>query len=167
MGKKVGRTVEESVTVITGCVENGDGWLDEFMPYQLYRVVNLLNNRLLARLRSIGISASQWRVLSVLRSHGTLTITNIIEYTLMEQSTVSRVIDQLEREGFARRRTVSEDLRKIEVTLTDRGVAAFEQILPSARRHEKIAMEGFSPREITTLRNYLLRLENNITIDDH
>lgn len=147
-------------------IEAGDGWLDDFMPYQLYRVVNRLNNRLQNRLKSIDISPSQWRVLSVLRSHGTLTIGKIVEHTLMEQPTVSRVIDQLEKDELARRRTSTEDSRMIEVVLTQRGVEAFEKIFPAAQRHQRIAMEGFSAKEIETLREYLVRLENNITLDD-
>jgi DNA-binding MarR family transcriptional regulator len=149
-----------------GDMETGNGWLSDFTPYLLYRVVNRLNNRLLARLKSLDVSPSQWRVLSVLRSHGTLTIGKIVEYTLMEQSTVSRVIDQLEKDKFARRRAAAEDSRMIQVLLTREGVDAFEKILPAALRHEKIAMEGFTAREISTLKGYLVRLENNITIDD-
>ncbi|WP_414902524.1 MarR family winged helix-turn-helix transcriptional regulator [Sphingomonas flavalba] len=148
-------------------LEIGDGWLEEFMPYRLYRVVNRLNLRLQNRLKAIGISPSQWRVLSVLRSHGTLTIGKIVEHTLMEQSTVSRVIDQLENDGRATRRTSAADSRMIEVVLTETGVDAFEKILPAARRHERIAMEGFSAREIATLRAFLARLEDNITQDDY
>ncbi len=147
-------------------IEAGDGWLDDFTPYLLYRVVNRLNNRLLARLKAIDISPSQWRVLSVLRSHGTLTIGKVVEHTLMEQPTVSRVIDQLEKDDLAHRRTAAGDSRMIEVYLTTSGGEAFDKILPAARRHEKIAMEGFTAREIATLKGYLARLESNITMDD-
>ena len=149
-----------------GDLEVGDGWLEDFMPYQLYRVTNRLNMRLLNRLRSISISPSQWRVLSVLRSLGTLTIGRIVEHTLMEQPTVSRVIDQLEKDDLARRRTSAEDSRMIVVVLTEKGVGAVEKILPAAQRHERIAMEGFSAAEIAKLRNFLERLEHNITLDD-
>jgi DNA-binding MarR family transcriptional regulator len=157
-----GKSPDKGVSI----VEAGDGWLDDFMPYQLYRVVNRLNNRLQNRLKSIDISPSQWRVLSVLRSHGTLTIGKIVEHTLMEQPTVSRVIDQLEKDALARRRTSTEDSRMIEVVLTAQGVEAFEKIFPAAQRHERIAMEGFTAKEIETLREFLVRLENNITLDD-
>ena len=149
-----------------GDLEVGDGWLEDFMPYQLYRVTNRLNMRLLNRLRSISISPSQWSVLSALRTLGTLTIGRIVEHTLMEQPTVSRVIDQLEKDDLARRRTSAEDSRMIEVVLTEKGVGAFEKILPAAQRHERIAMEGFSAAEIAKLRNFLERLEHNITLDD-
>ena len=46
--------------------DKGDGWMDDYLPYQLYRVTNRLNVRLQGRLKAIGINLSQWRVLSVL-----------------------------------------------------------------------------------------------------
>ena len=146
--------------------ETGDGWIDDFLPYQLYRVTNRLNMRLQNRLRAIGISASQWRVLSVLRSHGTLTIGKIAEHALMEQPTVSRVVDQLEQDLLALRRTAGGDSRMIEVLLTAKGVAAFNDILPSAMRHQQIALNGLTPGEILTLRELLARIEGNIDFYD-
>jgi MarR family transcriptional regulator, organic hydroperoxide resistance regulator len=159
MGKPRAKAAEKAA----GNIETGNGWLEDFMPYQLYRATNRLNMRLLSRLRSIGISASQWRVLSVLRSYGTLTISRIVEHTLMEQPTVSRVIDQLEQEQLATRRTSTEDSRMIEVVLTPKGVEAFEAILPAAQRHQKLAMEGLTASEIKTLRDLLRRIEHNIS----
>ena len=53
-------------------VIKGNGWLDDFVPYQLYRVTNKLNARLLKRLKTLRINTSQWRVLSVLRAYGPL-----------------------------------------------------------------------------------------------
>lgn len=36
-----------------------DRWLDNFVPYHLYRVTNKLNARLLKRLKSMRINSSQ------------------------------------------------------------------------------------------------------------
>lgn len=145
--------------------EVGDDWLDGFIPYQLYRVSNRLNARLLGRLRAIGINASQWRVLSVLRSSGTLSVSRITDRTLMEQPTVSRVVNQLEQDGLVSRRPSKEDTRITDVTLTAKGNEAFQSIFPAARRHEESAMDGFSRAEIATLKSLLARIEANIDLD--
>jgi len=145
--------------------EVGDDWLDGFIPYQLYRVSNRLNARLLGRLRAIGINASQWRVLSVLRSCGTLSVSRITDRTLMEQPTVSRVVNQLEQDGLVSRRPSKEDTRITDVTLTTKGNEAFQSIFPAARRHEESAMDGFSRAEIATLKSLLARIEANIDLD--
>lgn len=143
----------------------GDDWLDGFIPYQLYRVSNRLNARLLGRLRAIGINASQWRVLSVLKSFGTLSVSRITNHTLMEQPTVSRVINQLALEGLVSRKPSQEDTRITDVTLTAKGNEAFASIFPAARRHEESAMDGFSRAEVALLKSLLARVEANIDLD--
>ena len=64
--------------------DGGNNWLADYLPYDLYRLTNRLNRRLQARLRSQGIKPSRWRVMSVLRSWGTLTVGEVVERTLME-----------------------------------------------------------------------------------
>ncbi|XHS01150.1 hypothetical protein ACFB49_27520 [Sphingomonas sp. DBB INV C78] len=144
--------------------EKGDGWLDDYLPYQLYRATNRLNVRLQGRLRTIGINLSQWRVLSVLRSYGTLTIGRIVEATLMEQPTVSRVVVQLEQEGMVSRRVSEEDSRMVDITITAKGAEAFDSIRSSAYRHEKLALEGLDQKQLDALRETLLHIERNIDL---
>lgn len=140
----------------------GNSWLNDYLPYQLYRLTNRLDQRLQARLRSQGIKPSRWRVMSVLRSYGTLTIGKIAEQALMEQPTVSRVIMQLEADGLATRQASTEDSRATEVTLTQAGIEKLEAILLTAYRHQQEALAGLSRAELDTLRATLNRVEQNI-----
>lgn len=144
--------------------EAGDRWLDQFLPYRLYRVTNRLNAKLLRKLKAIGIGPSQWRVLSVLTSCGTMSISRITEESLMEQPTVSRVVQQMEQDGYVVRRASTEDTRVTDVALTEKGRAAFNEILPTARRHQQIALEGLSRTEVANLRLMLKRIEANIDL---
>ncbi|MBB5684776.1 MarR family winged helix-turn-helix transcriptional regulator [Sphingobium boeckii] len=146
-------------------LEAGDKWLDDFLPYQLFRVTSMMNLRIQGRLRAIGVNLSQWRVMSVLRSHGRMSLSHIVERTMMEQPTVSRVVAQLEEEGLAGRRTSAADSRIVEVALTDKGAATFNDIVPSAFRHQRAALEGFDQDELTMLRALLRRIEKNIEVD--
>ena len=142
--------------------EAGDNWIEDFVPYRLYRVTNRLNAKLLSRLKSIRINPSQWRVLSVLKAFGVLNIGQIADLTLMEQPTVSRVVAQLEGKGGVSRRPSAADARVTEVALTAKGVAAFEHIIPTALRHQQLAFEGFSAKELETLKKLLSKIEKNI-----
>lgn len=144
--------------------DKGDRWMDGYLPYQLYRVTNRLNVRLQGRLKAIGINLSQWRVLSVLRSYGTLSISRIVEYTLMEQPTVSRVVVQLEQDDMVTRRVSAEDSRMSDITLTAKGAEAFDAIRESAYRHEKLALEGLDEALLLSLRETLQRIERNIDL---
>lgn len=147
-------------------LDTGDNWIDGFMPYHLYRVTSRLNVKLMGKLKASRINPSQWRVLSVLRAYGTLSVGKIVEYTVMEQSTVSRVVAQLEEEGHIVRRWSEADSRVAEVTLTQRGVEAFNEIIPTALRHQELAFQGFSQKEIATLSSLLTRIEKNIEFYD-
>lgn len=143
-----------------------DNWLDIYVPYHLYRVTNKLNARLLKRLKSRRINSSQWRVLSVLRAYGSLSITRIVETTLMEQPTASRVVAQLERQGHVRRRPSDVDSRVTEISITAAGLEAFGSIVPSALKHQTLAFEGVSAKEIALLVQILRKIENNIERED-
>ncbi|MHB9881156.1 MarR family winged helix-turn-helix transcriptional regulator [Pacificimonas sp. ICDLI1SI03] len=144
-------------------LEAGNGWIAKYLPYQLYKVTNLLNQRLHKRLKLTGVNLSQWRIMSVLRSYGRLTLSQIIEHTLMEQPTVSRVVAQLERDGIVTRHTCDEDSRVVQVQLTTQGANTFNEIVPTAFRHQKIAFETLPADELKSLQQTLRKIERNIT----
>ena len=81
--------------------EKGDHWLGKFVPYHIYRITSQHNKLLRKRLRRSGINIARWRVLAVLQDNGRMNISQIVERTIIEQPTVSRIVDQLEREGLA------------------------------------------------------------------
>ena len=140
----------------------GDNWLDGFVPYQIYRITNSLNQRLRARMP---ISVSRWRVLGVLRANGTLTINEIAECAAMEQPTVSRTVTRLVRDGLVLRRAAKQDSRYMEVSLTAAGQRVFDTVYPIAVEHQTNALCGFSKSELATLQAYLQRIQQNIALD--
>ena len=140
----------------------GNQWLKDFIPYLLYRSSHRLNSRLLTRLKAMKINASQWRVLSVLRAYGTLSVSEIVEHTLMEQPTISRIVAQLEQDGSVERQQSAQDTRVTQVSLTPKGIAAFEAVIPAALRHQELALAGMTPEELSTLTRLLAKIEKNI-----
>ncbi|PEQ13079.1 hypothetical protein B2G71_09675 [Novosphingobium sp. PC22D] len=146
-------------------LETGNHWIDDYIPYKLYKVTSLLNMRLHKRLKANGVNLSQWRILSVLRAYGRLTLSQIIDYTLMEQPTVSRVVVQLEQEGIVTRHSNAEDSRIVEVVITRKGADTFNDIVPTAIRHQRIAFETLPCEELETFGKVLRRIERNIAED--
>lgn len=150
--------------VAKGSAETGDGWLDDYLPYQLYSLAGRLNRRLQNRLRSQDIKVSHWRVLSVLRSAGSLTVGKIAELALMEQPTVSRVIVQLEADGLVTRAAAPQDSRATVVTLTATGIETLGTIIPTAHRHQQEALSGFTEKDLKLLGEMLRRIDQNIDL---
>jgi MarR family transcriptional regulator, organic hydroperoxide resistance regulator len=143
-----------------------DHWLDSFVPYHLYRVTNKLNARLLKRLKTLRINSSQWRVLSVLRAYGPMSIGRIVEATLLEQPTTSRVVAQMERAGHVTRRLSDRDSRVAEISITGAGMQAFGSIVPAALKHQALAFQNVSAKERALLLDILKKIEHNIAADD-
>lgn len=141
---------------------SGNKWLESFVPYLLYRITNQLARRIRSRLRKEGINISRWRVLAVLRAYGDLNLGEIVELTVMEQPSVSRIVAQLEQEGLVRRTVSRKDSRFVNVSLSSAGLQAFEKIYPTARMHQERALRGFSRQETDTLTRYLRRILDNI-----
>jgi DNA-binding MarR family transcriptional regulator len=141
--------------------EHGDHWLGQFVPYLLYRITSQLNRALRKRLKRSGINIARWRVLAVLKDNGRMNIGQIVERTIIEQPTVSRIVDQLEREGLASREISGVDSRFVQVVLTKAGEKAFSEIYPTATEHQKQALKGFTGKEIKTLITFLERIQKN------
>jgi MarR family transcriptional regulator, organic hydroperoxide resistance regulator len=140
----------------------GDLWLDTFFPYRLYRASKKLQLRLHTRLRALRMSSSEWRAISVLKAYGALSIGEIVEATLMEQPTISRVVARLEKNGLVARRPSTRDSRMVLISLTAAGVDVFKQIIPAALRHQDLALEGIARKDIAQLVATLERIERNI-----
>jgi len=141
---------------------HGDKWLRTFLPYLLYRTSSQLNRIIRTRLRKSGVNLARWRVLAVLRAYGKLNLSRIVELTVMEQPSISRIVTQLEREGLARREVSTEDSRVVYVSLTAAGEKAFKEIYPAAQRHQRRALSGFTDKEIDKLTDFLRRIQDNI-----
>lgn len=144
----------------------GDDWLDDYIPYLLFRISNRLDLKLRDRLRKVGISIWWWRVLAVLRAYGTMTIGQIAETTAVEQPTVSRVVRDMATKGWVTRETGQQDSRYVHVSLSPQGQEAFESVVPSALRHQALGMEGISARDRETLKRLLGTMLRNIEEDN-
>src|SRR5262249_25547856 len=143
-------------------VRTGDLWLDSFFPYRLYRASKKLQLRLQNRLRTMRMSPSQWRGISVFKAYGALSIREIVDATPMEQPTISRVVSRLEKNGLVSRRASTRDSRMALISLTTAGVEVFKQIIPAALRHQEIALNGIGRREIAQVVATLEKIEQNI-----
>ncbi len=135
--------------------------LDEFLPYLFNRITNRLNQDLLADLRPLRVSVPRWRVLAVLHTRDGRRMGDLSAYTVIEQSSLSRVVDQMERDDLVVRRHHQDDNRIIEVYLTQSGRAMFDHIYPLAFGHYKRAIRGLTVEERETLVALLHRILDN------
>lgn len=138
--------------------------LDQFPPYLFHLITSHLNNRLLERMRPHGVTVQRWRVLMVLMNDDGRTMSELVRMTLIAQSALSRVIDQMERDGFVERRTSSRDNRVVEVHLTDHGRDTYWKIVPDAEQHGADILAGLTPTEREQLFTLLHRVLETVSL---
>jgi DNA-binding MarR family transcriptional regulator len=133
-----------------------------YLPHDLGRVMNALNAKMMAKLRPMELTIQQFRVLQFLRSVDSATIGGICADTVIEQSVVSRIVDQLQKRGFAVRNKPPTNARIVEVSITPVGSAVLDSLRPHAMAIVDDATAGLSPEDRATLQRLLSALLQRI-----
>ena len=115
---------------ITGQPALGEIGLGNFAPYLMNRIMGRYNASLRADLAGLGLTTPKMRALAVLSVIDAPLIRELAVYAVVEQSTLSRALDQLATEGLILRETDAGDSRAIRVHITEAGRAAFEAMWP-------------------------------------
>ena len=140
----------------------GRPMFDNFLPHLIARLAYELNADLIEKLKQEGINITRWRILAVLAMSDGITITEIIDRAMMQQSALSRALMNMVREGYVRRARHRRDARCAEVYLTDKGRALFDSLDVVVRRRERRLLAGFSPREQAAAFTLIRRLGRNM-----
>lgn len=136
---------------------------DDFLPHLIARLSYQLNLDLIEKLRREGINVTRWRILAVLSMGDGITIKEIIDRAMVQQSALSRALMRMEKENSVRRVPRPDDARCVEVYLTDKGRGLFNSLNVVVRRREQRLLEGFSSTQITAAFNLIRRLSRNMT----
>ena len=133
--------------------------LNSFLPY----VLNNLAERISAGLSVIymdehGLSIPEWRVIANLAEHHTLNARQIIDFTTMEKSKVSRAVNNLSERGLVSQQRAEEDSRAKDLTLTAAGESLYRDIVPKVLAWERELLEGLNTGEYRDLLHTLEKL---------
>jgi len=126
------------------------------------RTADLLLDRIGAVLRPLGVSQAGGLVLGMLRDHGPMPPSAIGDRLIVTRSTVTGVLDSLERRGFVRRTPNPDDRRSVIVEITARGLKVLAEIRVLVHRHEKEWMGVLSRPELKKLIGLLQRVQTGL-----
>ena len=140
----------------------GEIGLTNFAPYLMNRIMGRYNASLRDEMRSLGLTTSKMRALAVLAVVEGPLIGELAVYTVIEQSTLSRSLDQLEADGLARRETDANDSRATRVYITDAGRAAFESLWPHMAAAQSRMFRGIPEDERRAFVGTLQKMLANI-----
>lgn len=138
----------------------GDGhFVDDYMPYLLARASHLLSAQFHERLADTGISVPVWRVLSTLSDRASLSIGELAGIVLLKQPTLSKILDRMLTADLVTRTPATDDRRRVNVAITDKGRAQIADLLHRAKLHEAEALKGYGAADIA---NFKLMLRTMI-----
>ena len=124
-----------------------------------------LHERLL-RAAGVRIDRAGGALLYMLQAHGeSVRVTGLAELLGVDAPTVTRKIQQLEREGLVARHADPEDHRATRIALTDKGRRTLERVLKARRAWFDRLLEGWDNRDLTAFAEMLGRFATSLEHD--
>ncbi len=162
MGAMVSHDTEEDILL-----EATLGWLFQ-------DVHSLMTRSFDRRLESVGLTRSQWRVLSPLLREDGITQTTLADIVEIEKAPLGRTLDRLEDTGWIRRERDPDDRRARRVFLTKKVNPIVTDVSDVVRSLFGDALKGFKTKDVETLMRHLMTIKSNIAAvedvhrdDDH
>ena len=112
------------------------------------------------------VSAAQINCLIALREHGPLSPSQIAKHVMVNSSTVTGIIDRLERKDLVRRLRISPDRRVVTVELTKTGQVLAQNAPPPIQQKLVDGLHKLSPNEIDEIAATLMRLIDMLDVQD-
>lgn len=140
--------------------------LDGFAPYLMNRIMGRYNAALRAELGKLGLTTPQMRALAVLSVHDGILIGELAVYAVVEQSTLSRALDKLDRDGKITRQSDPGDSRATRVFLTEAGRADYVRLWPHMAQTYARMFRGIGDDERRAFVATLQKVLGNVRVHD-
>ena len=134
--------------------------LAEYLPYRLSVAASAVS-ALVAKAyeERFGLPIPQWRIISILMEHKSLTQQQLVPLSAMDKQTISRAARSLQARGLIGRATSSQDRRAYRLRVTASGRRLYHAVVPLALAYERRLLANLSAKQISILRRQLQHLE--------
>ena len=95
-----------------------------------------------------GVTMSQCSTILAIGKRGKMTMNELSEWMSLATSTMTRIVDNLVRDGYIERTQDDRDRRVVHVSLTDAGNQLFEGILRIYHEYHRRIVENIPPEEM-------------------
>ncbi|WP_251549912.1 MarR family winged helix-turn-helix transcriptional regulator [Neobacillus muris] len=130
--------------------------------HTLHQLSRHLTNKLNEALKPAGLYSSQWAVIYVLKTKGSITQKELCDYLSVEAPPMTRTIQRLVKQGYVRQQT-GQDKREKHVQLTDEALAQYpewEKIVSEVNNRLLSQFPESSQKELLYLqKNWLKQLD--------
>lgn len=130
-------------------------FVDDYLLYLLARASHNLSSEFHGTLRRAGVSVPVWRVLATLSGGAPETVTGLAEACLLQQPTMTKLLDRMVRDELVQRLPDARDRRVVRIEATPRGQTVVADLLVAARQHEAQVMARFPEMDPAALKRLL------------
>ncbi len=109
-------------------------------------------------------NGAQGRILHVLWKEDNISISDLASQTGLAKTTLTSMLDRLEKAGYLTRIFDKEDRRKINIKLTQESRVMKDQYDLVSEHMNEIFYEGFTESEIMEFEKYLERILSNLAL---
>lgn len=137
--------------------------LDHFLPYRLSVLTNRVSSAIARQYADrFGMTIPEWRVMAVLGQGDELSAREVAQRTAMDKVQVSRAVASLVAAKRVQRQADGTDGRVSRLSLTRRGRAIYDEIVPLALHLEELLLAPLSSAERSALDALMLKLARQI-----
>ena len=133
-----------------------------FLMAKIRQVGGRIAERIL-REYNIEITSAQGRIMFALWQQDRISINELAKKTQLKKSTLTSMLDRLEKMGYIKRQRSRKDRRKILIRRTEKDKALESKYVEVSQQMTKLYYNGFSKNEIDRFENDLTRILNNLT----
>jgi MarR family transcriptional regulator, organic hydroperoxide resistance regulator len=114
----------------------GERFVDDYLLYLMARASHVVSAEFHGVLRRAGVQVPVWRVLATLSGSPGETVSGLADACLLQQPTMTKLLDRMVRDQLVRRLPDERDRRVVRIQMTDRGQALVGDLLVAAKKHE-------------------------------
>ena len=115
-----------------------------------------------ARKFGMDISQDQWMVIGPIWKKKGISQKEIAEYCGKDKTSVTKIIDTLEKKNLLVRYSDQIDQRIKRVVLSNKGKDLMKNVMPVIEQHRNDLLEGIKNKEIETFKIVLKKIHNNL-----
>ncbi|SDD17417.1 MarR family winged helix-turn-helix transcriptional regulator [Ruegeria marina] len=135
-----------------------DTFVSGYLLYLLAASSEQASTQFHDHVRARGLRVPEWRVLACLVDNDGMMITRLARLSLMEQSRMTRIVDQMDARGLVTRGADANDKRRVRVRLTAEGRDLAESLVKDARRHETRLLSALADTDAARIKGVLRTL---------
>ena len=128
---------------------------------QVHQVCGRVWNRILRENNMVDLEGARGRIIFALWGNDGVPIKTLCEKTSLDKSTLTGIIDRLERDGYIERKPSETDKRSTLISLTGKEQEFAKNIQKVSNQMNEIFYKGFSDEEITQFDKMLARILEN------